>query len=766
MIPVNLYQTYILKLFKAKLPDTLKRRACLAILKCKDTLPSTGIIVASFHNPSRETDGDSHKDNATKLFSALENLRQMTGYPVLVGGDFNCELLKDNVERSHFIVPQYSPTIHRVLYASGKGKICIDFFAYKNCDNRRACSEIQLTNVEAKMLSSSSNSVLLKGMHVDYKEYQKIKGSILREIHDKSNHDPLTATLTIKNISPIYRMSCIFMNNPKDKLLNEIPISDFLLFHNINKDFKLLALPTSYDYCKLSDTVKLYCDNNRLQHITTNTFNISSLTYLVSKLKSKVKDDQTIFVALFYQHDKDQPVTKECVKKMFEQLTTTCNNSATWIIGNVNINENVKILKLPNISTKQLQGRGNNYFCACMNNGEFSNIHFETIIPTKYLEMNTAMKLLYNKEEILNGDLLFTTTDMHCLVSVSLDPGKPLQETYNSQNESHDATLPNKAEILCFNMGQVAFNDDESMSKIKCYFTKLDPKPNLFILQNSPADTLHYFTNEEPVDVLQKPSQTSICKALGVEESHDACCRSTIVYDKIKFKLVNEIRIASESFMITACILTCCTIDKNIIVASFHSCTQKNTKIENDIMHFRIAEECFKVLEKLNMILQYPVLVAGGFYIELDKEHKVSGSANKLKIDRKGFIVPSYNPLLHRVLHKVINHREDACIDTFAYKSSNTYAIQLNDVNPEAIDPCPSLVTGAYNIDYDKGICNLPKMVTEHDSIRAKMIIKPLPTEQASTSMQQTPSKPPPTTQSEYTPTNISTKASKTRRKL
>lgn len=134
----------------------------------------------------------------------------------------------------------------------------------------------------------------------------------------------------------------------------------------------------------------------------------------------------------------------------------------------------------------------------------------------------------------------FATTEMHRLVSVSLDVDTTVQAAteafpgQSSQNKPQDANSPNAEtsdvadalfQILCFNMS--ACNGDQPMSKIKHYFTKLDPKPDLFILQNLP-DTVHYFTNpayheELPVAFLQKPSQ--ICKILGVEESHDTCCR-------------------------------------------------------------------------------------------------------------------------------------------------------------------------------------------------------------------------------------------------
>ena len=65
-------------------------------------------------------------------------------------------------------------------------------------------------------------------------------------------------------------------------------------------------------------------------------------------------------------------------------------------------------------------------------------------------------------------------------------------------------------------------------------------------------------------------------------------------------------------------------------------------------------------------------------------------------------------------------------MQTFLHRSTAETHIELEDVHTESVVPCPGLVTGSrkYNIDYDKGITTLPKVIGDHDPVRAKLIIK------------------------------------------
>ena len=110
-----------------------------------------------------------------------------------------------------------------------------------------------------------------------------------------------------------------------------------------------------------------------------------------------------------------------------------------------------------------------------------------------------------------------------------------------------------------------------------------------------------------------------------------------------------------------------------------------------------------------------PILIAGGFNAELDK------------LKSEDFEVPQCDPTLPRVLNLACTNSKQICTDNFAYRSSTNIAITLKDVHAEPVVPCPGLVTGSqYNIDYDQGIRKLPKVIGNHDPVRAKLTIRTL----------------------------------------
>ena len=354
--------------------------------------------------------------------------------------------------------------------------------------------------------------------------------------------------------------------------------------------------------------------------------------------------------------------------------------------------------------------------------------------------------------------------------------------------------------VLCFNMEGT---NKRNITLISSYFTDLNPKPDLFILQNT------------------QEIQTEMEEILGIDKlTHNTCCESTIVYNRNLFQLLNELdfvfqadnqpsstnsqsqpssnqsqpssnqsqpsssqsqpsssqgqpssnqsqpsssqsqlssnqsqpssnqsqpsssqsqpsssqsqtgnndsqaaagsnasqvnsnggRIDSND-IITACIFKCLKIAGNpeIVVASFNNSTNN---IDN-------AKRCFKLF--CNFSSQYPILIAGGFNVELDTL-KNDSNANC------GFEVTQYDPTILRVLIQS-QRKRNICRDFFAHKTS-AHTIKLEDVHAETIIPCPGLVTGLknYNIDYDK-VRNLPDVIIEHDPIRAKLTIEPPPLE-------------------------------------
>ena len=109
--------------------------------------------------------------NAEQFFKAVNHLGQVTGYPVVVGGDFNCELLKKGVETHGFIVPQYDPTIYRASIGTPSDP-CIDFFAYKNFDG---CTKIEVEDIRATLCPSPSYEIKGTMHYLDIPKFLDMK---------------------------------------------------------------------------------------------------------------------------------------------------------------------------------------------------------------------------------------------------------------------------------------------------------------------------------------------------------------------------------------------------------------------------------------------------------------------------------------------------------------------------------------------------------------------------------------------------------------
>jgi len=238
------------KLIKALVDFSEKdidKRVCVAILQYKCIPSKPKIIVASCHVQRRLKESktkspkcDSIKDYAEQMLKELEELGKAVNYPVIAAGDFNCDILKDC--RSKFVVPKYDPTIHRVVCSGGKGKPCIDFFAYINCGE---CTMIEVKNVHAEIVwpEDDDDDVRFPLKNLDRKnfplhqiEHLSEEKSTLDKI--SSDHDPLQAELNIDEISsPIFHITyCNFKRNWNatvkyfDKLF---PHPDLCIFQNV-----------------------------------------------------------------------------------------------------------------------------------------------------------------------------------------------------------------------------------------------------------------------------------------------------------------------------------------------------------------------------------------------------------------------------------------------------------------------------------------------------------------------------------------------------
>ena len=185
--------TYVLR----KFASTTDKRVCVAVLELKEIANQPKIILASCHVPARTLNGDSRAKYSKKMLKKLENLGKEMNYPVIVAGDFNCDLIKNN--NHNFTVPKYDPTIHRVICSGGNSNPCIDFFAYK----QEGAVVVKVHNVRAELASNASDVLSSdKYKFLQYQERLKKKSTCTLDtkIHKMSDYDPIKATLTIVNV--------------------------------------------------------------------------------------------------------------------------------------------------------------------------------------------------------------------------------------------------------------------------------------------------------------------------------------------------------------------------------------------------------------------------------------------------------------------------------------------------------------------------------------------------------------------------------------
>ena len=170
--------------------DNTDNRVCIEVLKCRNIRKQHKVIVASCHVPNKS---GSRADYAKNLLKELDKMSKKLNCPVIVAGDFNCDLLQKG--HADFLVPKYNPTIHRVICSGGNGNPCIDFFAYKNFGGHVA---VKVNNVVANLACEDKLEGVLSKDNYKFLQYQQRvkKESNLDEIHKFSDHDPLTARLT------------------------------------------------------------------------------------------------------------------------------------------------------------------------------------------------------------------------------------------------------------------------------------------------------------------------------------------------------------------------------------------------------------------------------------------------------------------------------------------------------------------------------------------------------------------------------------------
>ena len=592
----------------------------------------------------------------------------MTGYPVLVGGDFNCELPK--MYYNGFTILHYNPTIRRA------DKSCIDYFAYQNY--------------------SKNTRIVVKDVSVDLVlplDYCPVKGtndSILEQIGTMSDHDPVRATTTVRFLPPTLSISCYNINTDKnavDYFAERIHTSDLIVLYNIDEESELNLIGYQEN---IFDYTRLYCKQYYLWCCSCKELKGTGFgsQIIIFDLEVNITGDGSkLKVALvFIDNQELDQFDSESFKDLFQQIEANISTDLLIVMGNFN-----KPADLPYVVIRQydLPSDGSQNDC----------------------KFFFAYKNIPRKHDVI---IKFTSLTVHSMTTKIHENSENNIITDITHIPTHYALL--KFEFFDFCINILYFNmADTNKSHISSYFINLNPKPDLFILQES-----------QGIKIDKLP--------------YKKCCGSNIVYNSELFQLVSEHKFdLPANSTITACIIKCLRIVDNpeIIVASFNNYGNTDN-----------VKSCFNILN--NDQFPYPILIAGGFNVP---------QTNFQPNQCIGYNVPKCYPTILRALackdHGMFFRQQN---NYFAHKSSANTIIELKEVHAETVIPHEGLVTGP---DKSNAYCNKETFdMIEHDPIRAKMIIKL----RQSTSKQATPTSAPPSTPSKQAPstsTSPSTPSSK-----
>ena len=87
-----------------------------------------------------------------------------------------------------------------MICSGGNGKPCIDFFGYRNWGDNAA---VEVCNVHAEIVWPSTDHDFINWNRQHFPQYQKYWASESTLNQTPSDHDPLRATLTIKEKSSL-----------------------------------------------------------------------------------------------------------------------------------------------------------------------------------------------------------------------------------------------------------------------------------------------------------------------------------------------------------------------------------------------------------------------------------------------------------------------------------------------------------------------------------------------------------------------------------
>ena len=645
------------------------KRVCIGILQCVDIPQEPKIIIASCHLPRKE---GKTTDNASKLFANLDELRQKTGYPVIVAGDFNCDIRPtkttgDRVVLKCFEVPTYNPTIHRVLF-SGNKSTCIDFFSYKNCDDVDRSVRVRVDNVCAELIRPSRDAAHLVSCNngqVNFLQYQQYiseekSKSALHQIHAISDHDPLKATLTIE-VAPPSLVLCSYyrMDGGEQELItgyfDKLHSSPNLSLYRENSNISMANLESN---SIPSDNIKIVC-----VHMHTD----DPLRYLVwsVKYKSNASNIAEIFVALIQKElvNPSREVNKEDINTLFTFLGKNyLPFCATVVAGDINI---YKFLEEdPSITGKFNVPRYNPTMHSLVHGGIY-NDHI-SFFAFQNSSNRKAVKISLSN---VHAEMIAPCPPNH-LTTQNEQPRFNYYLCHKELDKIHAAS-PYDPLLATITFGvtpsfHILYSDlkNSKLDEMCQYFSGLNPKPDLCIYKG-----FNEFTMQQ------------LCRGF---ETVDKQCQHLIAYDSSKFAYKKYFKLnAPWDSYVGIHFLQCLGVARNplFILVTYVDCYKDKIKNIEEVLNY--------FSEQQEDIYKCPVYIAGQFNVDVYKE---------TTLNRHGFEVPMYAPTVYNVLHQGCK-----CPNYFAYKNptnvQNSAAITVSNVVAEMIVPIPGLVTGLSNVN-------------------------------------------------------------------
>ena len=312
-----------------KFAENTDKTVCVAILQCMSSVIQSQpkIIVVSCHVPAK--DGGNRVDYTTKILEQLKMLSEETGYSLILGGDFNCDLFKENndneeISQLGYVVPKYDPTIRRVVCSGGSPNKCIDYFAYYNCSGHVIT---KVSYVSADIVWPFDDPDFLDWDKCSLPQYQEhlTKNSTLDKIKKAfSDHDPLKATLCITDLSSAFPIAYCDLEK-LDKMdmvakhfMGLNPRPELCIFQNVVSPGRILTdLELTVAKCTESCFVAYNRDTmNISSFITKDDLRICTIQWLGESISFKL--------AILYDESKKEETIEKKFETLSEEVTPTC----------------------------------------------------------------------------------------------------------------------------------------------------------------------------------------------------------------------------------------------------------------------------------------------------------------------------------------------------------------------------------------------------------------------------------------------------------